>query len=356
MTTALDRPFPKKTRLLIVDESLYMRMAIRTMVAMQPDIEIVGEAANGEEAIDQARQLAPDVITMDVNMPGTGGIEATRRIVEQGGPAVIMVSSLAGDGVEATFEALEAGAVDYIPKSASPLGIDLATVAAGIAAKVHFWGQGKGRTASGPAVRPALALAPDPRLDLVLLVSGEGSPQVVREVLCGLGPLTVPVVVAQEMPPRFTEPFVEFLARTTGLTAAGRAAQSRRGHGVVGRQGLAPRRRRVSVRFGCRVARSSGQSLPDRIMTSAAIASHPIAVVLGGPSSCRQGVAALHVARCPVLVQDRASCLIARMPESALATGSVHLEASPERLAGAVRALLCANRDDDLHARPARLS
>lgn len=349
MTAAAATPSPvaDKTRLLIVDDSLYMRMAIRTMVGLRPDIEVVGEAASGDEAVALAKSLTPDVITMDINMPGTDGIEATRRIVEQGCPAVVMVSSLTEKGVEATFEALEAGAVDYIPKSASALDIDLSAVAADVVAKVHFWRQGVSHGVALPVSDRAgaipLALPLDCRPDMVLLVAGDGSPQVVREVLSGLGTLPVPIVVVQEMAPNFTAPFIAFLRRTTGLTVREALPGSAIAAGEVtvlpgGKEAHFLRNGNDPISVA--VTRPSGRSPFDRIMTSAAAVGQPLVVVLGGQSSCRQGAAAVGAKGIPILVQQRASCLVATLPASALAAGILHLEAPAARLAATVRAIL----------------
>jgi two-component system chemotaxis response regulator CheB len=102
---------------LVVDDSAFMRRAITKILENEPDLRVVATARSGEEAIAKVAQFNPDVITMDVEMPGMGGLEAVRHIVAQEERVpIIMVSSLTRDGAETTFHALELGAVDFIAK------------------------------------------------------------------------------------------------------------------------------------------------------------------------------------------------------------------------------------------------
>src|SRR5512133_2580719 len=101
-----------KMRVLIVDDSSFMRMAIRGILSRAPNVEVVGIAADGVEGVEKALELNPDLITMDVEMPRMDGIAALKQIMAKRPTRVIMVSTLTNEGARSTFEALEAGAID----------------------------------------------------------------------------------------------------------------------------------------------------------------------------------------------------------------------------------------------------
>src|SRR6266545_531994 len=117
---------PTKIQVLVVDDSTFMRKSLSSMLATDPRITIAGLARNGEEALQLVHQLHPDVVTMDVEMPGMNGIDALKRIMAEHPVPVVMVSSLTTEGAGDTFKALELGAIDYIPKQLD-----------GVAMKIH---------------------------------------------------------------------------------------------------------------------------------------------------------------------------------------------------------------------------
>ena len=117
------------TRVLICDDSALMRRTLRKIVEADPGLQVIGTARDGDDAVEKARTLAPDVVTMDINMPGTDGITALQIITDEGIAPVIMVSALTQEGAVATFQALALGAFDYVPKPGGTISPDLATVA-----------------------------------------------------------------------------------------------------------------------------------------------------------------------------------------------------------------------------------
>jgi two-component system response regulator NreC len=122
----------EKIRLLLVDDHAVLRAGLRVLLNLQPDMEVIGEAGEGETAIRLARELGPDVVIMDISMPGVGGVEATRRIVQAKHAAKVLVLTMY-DNPHYLFEVLQSGAVGYIPKRAadSELLAAIRAVAAG---------------------------------------------------------------------------------------------------------------------------------------------------------------------------------------------------------------------------------
>ena len=130
-------------RLLICDDSIFMRMAIRAICEERPDIEILGEARSGNEAIDMVASLRPDVITMDIDMPGGNGASATETISREFDTPVIILSGLRQRRSVVAAKLREMGASDVIWKSASMMDIDIDGIGGVIVEKVLHWGRRK---------------------------------------------------------------------------------------------------------------------------------------------------------------------------------------------------------------------
>jgi two-component system chemotaxis response regulator CheB len=214
-------------KILIVDDSASMRMFLEHIFNADPALTVIGTAGNGEEAISQVERLAPDVITMDIDMPLMNGLDATRRIMETRPiPIVILSGVLDRDEVVTSFRALEAGAVAALPKPKGgghpdherEVGALIQTVKLMSEIKlVRRWPQGK----SGEAVPPfpvTAGMRPSQSPQVVAIGASTGGPVVIKEILSLLGKgFNLPVLVVQHMSPGFIRGFAEWLALSSGL-------------------------------------------------------------------------------------------------------------------------------------------
>ncbi|MBD8483793.1 response regulator, partial [Pseudomonas coleopterorum] len=147
-------------KVLVVDDSGFFRRRVSEILSSDPTIQVVGTATNGREAIDQAQALKPDVITMDYEMPMMDGITAVRHIMQRCPTAVLMFSSLTHEGARVTLDALDAGAVDYLPKNFEDISRNPEKVKQMLCEKVHTISRSNRRlgahfTASAAPAAPA---------------------------------------------------------------------------------------------------------------------------------------------------------------------------------------------------------
>ncbi|MCL7745423.1 chemotaxis response regulator protein-glutamate methylesterase [Guyparkeria hydrothermalis] len=215
-------------RVLIVDDSLFFRRALREVFAGDERLEVIGEASNGRQAVLKACELKPDIITMDVEMPIMDGISAVRRIAERCPTPILMLSALTKAGAEATLDALDAGAVDFFPKNGDDPEDTLARSGRRLCSRVRMLAlraqrENGGTLASArpePAARPSGSArsgqgAPSgflSRQGLVVIGASTGGPAAVPAVLGKLPTdFPVPIVIAQHMPGAFTGPFAQRL-------------------------------------------------------------------------------------------------------------------------------------------------
>ncbi|WP_298270203.1 chemotaxis response regulator protein-glutamate methylesterase [Geobacter sp.] len=213
-----------KLRVLVVDDSSFMRMVIRSVLEKDPAIEVVGVAVDGVEGVEKALALRPDLITMDIEMPRLDGISALRQIMAKCPTRVLMVSTLTCEGARATFEALDAGALDYIPKNVTDSTDAQRIFREELLRKVKgtagsFLGRRLAPPAAAsvmprvaPAPRPAASRPPLQRPQYVGIGASTGGPVALQEVL-GRIPANFPhgIMVAIHMPKAFTGPYAERL-------------------------------------------------------------------------------------------------------------------------------------------------
>lgn len=219
-----------RTRVLIVDDSSFMRMAIRGILVKDPGIDVVGTASDGVEGVEKAISLKPDLITMDVEMPRLDGISALKQIMSKAPTKVIMVSTLTNEGAKATFEALEAGAIDYIPKNISDSSEAQNLFREELLKKVREAGRSRILRPATGILQPrpsATAIAQhrsvskihSKKISYVGIGASTGGPVALQEVISRI-PMNFPygVVVAIHMPKAFTGPYAERLNSKCSIT------------------------------------------------------------------------------------------------------------------------------------------
>lgn len=203
-----------KLRILIVDDSAFMRQLISNAVSANDDMVVVGLARNGAEAVAKTRELRPDVITMDIEMPILSGLEALQQIMNETPTPVVMVSSLTKVGARETIKAFEMGAIDVIPKPQRAAAIT--ELAESIAQKL--------RVAAAASLLPKRIMTPTLQfpmkdaarceVELVVLGCSTGGPAALQKIIPRIpAEYGAPIVVAQHIPVGFTGPMAQRLAQ-----------------------------------------------------------------------------------------------------------------------------------------------
>jgi two-component system, chemotaxis family, protein-glutamate methylesterase/glutaminase len=197
-------------RVLIVDDSAFMRKVIRDLLSSDPQLTVVGTAVDGVDALSKIPQLHPDVITMDVAMPRMDGLATLKRVMAECPTPVVMLSSLTSEGADETFKALEYGAVDYVMKPSGPISLDLPKVRDELIEKVKA--ASGARLVKRAPVNPIKSIAKKPG-KVVLIGASTGGPAALETILTALPEDIPPILIVQHMPPTFTKSFADRLAK-----------------------------------------------------------------------------------------------------------------------------------------------
>lgn len=216
-------------RVLVVDDSAFMRKAIGQMLESDPAIRVVDTARDGAEAVEKTLALRPDLVTLDIEMPRMNGLEALRQIMAKRPTPVVMVSSLTNEGAHETLEAMELGALDFIPKNLSELSVNIVKIKEDLLSKVKIFAR-RGVVVRTSPERKSVAKPGRPparnfdsytrgrKLSVIAIGTSTGGPMALQQVVPHLpGNLPVGVVVAQHMPAAFTGAFAERLNRLSAI-------------------------------------------------------------------------------------------------------------------------------------------
>jgi two-component system chemotaxis response regulator CheB len=333
----------ERIRVLVVDDSAFMRGAIARVLEVDPRFEVVGQAGDGREAVQLARELEPSVITMDYNMPGLDGAQATRTILAERATPIVMLSAHTSDGARETIEALAAGAVDFVTKPQGEVSASLSDVRdelvskllAAAGANVSFGQTEPSSAPSSRSPRSSRSLASTPRnmppgTRVVAIASSTGGPAALVRVLPTLhlgdhGAL----VIVQHMPAGYTRPLADQLSEVSALPVR----EARPGDRLEARVALvAPGGSHLTVdRAGC-VALTKTPSVhgvrPAADVTFKSVAQgyggRAVGVVLTGMGrDGALGLAAIKAAGGRTVAQDRQTSVVYGMPKAAMDLGVV---------------------------------
>jgi two-component system chemotaxis response regulator CheB len=344
-----------KTRVVVVDDSALVRSLLTEIINRQPDMECIGSASDPFAAREMIRNLNPDVITLDVEMPRMDGIDFLSKLMRLRPMPVVMVSTLTERGAEVTLKALELGAIDFVAKPKIGVADGLKQLADEITDKVRT--ASKARVAKhvpqAAAGSPAGAAAPVRaapasigRLStekIIFIGASTGGTEATKEVLVNLPPDSPAVVITQHMPPGFTKSYAN---RLDGLCKI-RVKEAVDGERILpGHAYIAPGGFHLSVeRSGANyVARVSDGEPVNRhkpsvevLFESAArvVGQNALGIMLTGMGA--DGARAMRTMRDAGsynVCQDEASCVVFGMPREAIAHGAAHEVLPLARIAG----------------------
>lgn len=348
-----------KIKVLIVDDSIFMRKALESILGGESDMEVIGLAHNGEEAVELAGKLKPDVITMDIEMPRMDGITALQIIMKSCPTPVIMVSSLTKEGADATIRALELGAVDFIPKNTQ--GFSAATsIENDLKAKIRRFAGNKSlmhlisQRAGSPSVSPSGSFQIKPpifgghapqgasvtrrilpkrlgNIRLIAIGTSTGGPQSLQRVIPKLpADLGVPIVITQHMPPNFTQSLANRLDGLSKLTVVEASEKEKLEPNVVyiAKGGLHLTFKKVGAGIYTDLSPEPTNyfNIPsvDVMVASAAeiFRDDCLGVIMTGMGSDgTKGLQDLKSKGGSVIAQDEASCIVYGMPRSVVEAG-----------------------------------
>ena len=324
-------------RVLVVDDSAFVRQALTRMLSSTPDIEVVGTAVDGKEGWLKALDLRPDVVTLDVKMPRMDGLEALRRIMADCPTAVLLLSSQTKEGADVTLRGLELGAMDFVDKSTVQGHMNLLSLSEELQAKVRALASVPRLRVPVAAVREPPAVVPTSRratpADVVVIGTSTGGPAALQSIIPRLPEsLRAAVLVVQHMPVGFTRSLAERLDARSAL----RVREAVEGDLVVpGTVLVAPAGKHMKLRHRGRDARVWLDEEPrsalhrpsiDVLMASVAkvYGERSVGVILTGMGSDGvEGMRAIRSAGGLTLAESEETCVIYGMPKAAADAGVV---------------------------------
>ncbi len=350
-------------RVVVVDDSPFMRGLIADLLT-DAGVAVVGEAGDGAEALSVVAETRPDVVTMDVEMPGMGGLEAVERLMDETPTPVLMLSAHTAEGAEVTFEALERGAVDFFSKPGGEVSTGVSRESDRLIEAVRSVAdadldaatrdrreRGGAASASGPSgpVGPTGASG-DATVDVdgpltVVIGASTGGPNAVERVMSALPMADCRVVIVQHMPEAFTSRFADRLdgASAYDVREASDGARVGSGEAIVARGGSHTRIDGYrSGRLRLKLDEDDSQSVTPAadvtMRSAAAVVDDPLVgvVLTGMGADAAEGIRAMADAGARTIAQSEDTCVIYGMPKRAVETGGVGEVCDLDEVAGAI--------------------
>jgi two-component system chemotaxis response regulator CheB len=349
----------KKARVLIVDDSAFMRKVLQGIVASDPHLEVCGEARDGRDAVTQTEVLKPDVISMDINMPHMDGLQATEIIMSSNPHPILIVSSESREGAEVTLKALQLGAIDFVAKPSGGVDLDMSSVREEICRKLKMASKVRVvRTATrsklqqdvasgSPRSEPpgssdqngqngrslaaaAVAARGTGKFPIVVMASSTGGPATLMQFVPYF-PKDFPgaVILVQHMPGNFTEQF----SKQLGEVARIKVKEAEAGEIIVpGQLYVCPGSHHLRVSPTGRISLDDGPRIggyrpcADLTFESAADYVGPMAIgviLTGMGNDGAKGVQAIRAVGGHTIAQDESTAVIFGMPQEAIKTGAI---------------------------------
>jgi two-component system chemotaxis response regulator CheB len=350
-------------KVLVVDDSAVVRQLLANHLARDPAIEVVGTAPDPYLAWHKILTLAPDVLTLDVEMPRMDGLTFLEKLMRRRAMPVVMVSSLTEAGCSTTLRALELGAIDFVTKPASGLRERFPELAAELTEKVKVAAGVRMHRPVPPAITPPVAPVRALRTTqrLIAIGASTGGTEAIRAFLSVLPADAPAILIVQHMPEKFTRAFAE---RLDGLCAvrvkeAVDGDRALAGHVLIAPGNLHMRLVRDGATHLVRLADgppvNRHRPSVDVLFHSCADVAGPNAVgvlMTGMGDDGARGLLAMRRAGAPTLAQDEASCVVFGMPRTAIELGAAERVVPLGRLAEAALVAVCGPEGTAPRGRP----
>ncbi|HYL85626.1 MAG TPA: chemotaxis response regulator protein-glutamate methylesterase [Candidatus Angelobacter sp.] len=340
----------KKIRVLVVDDSTFMRKVLENIYNGDEHMQVVGSAKDGREAVAMAESLKPDVISMDINMPHVDGLQATAEIMTTNPKPIVIVSSESKEGAASTLRALELGAIEFVAKPSGAIDLDMQSVkeellrkmrmaakvrvvrtATRLASTIQNAGTARHASATHAAPRASAGSGLDQRFPVVVLAASTGGPATVMRIAPNFThDFPAAVILVQHMPAAFTTQYAAQLAEFTEIRVKEAEANESIQPGTLyicpGGQHL-----RVTPTGRMQLDGTTGRIngyLPNIDATMESVATYAGALSIGAiltgmGNDGANGAKAIKAAGGLVLAQDEATCVIFGMPAEAIKVGAV---------------------------------